>query len=59
VNGRRAKQRRRLVWMAGCGDEWAQQWCIARMTPARIDREITRHIRTEALRSVRCGRLRP
>ncbi len=51
MSGRRAKQRRRLVWMAASGDEWAQRWVLSHMTPRRFMRERDRHVALEARRS--------
>ena len=56
MSGRRAKQRRRLVWMAASGDEWAMQWCAARMTQRGFNRTVKRHSATESSRSIRRGK---
>jgi len=42
MSGRRAKQKRRLVALAGRGDVAAQQWCLERMTRSEIKRANTR-----------------
>lgn len=51
MSGRRAKQERRMIALAGRGDPAAQQWCLARMTPAQIKRANTRHLTILARRA--------
>lgn len=48
MNGRRAKQRRRLVAMADAGDPAAQTWCLAHMKLGEIRRTSRRRRAREA-----------
>ena len=53
MNGRKAKQRRRLVRMANYGDEAAITWCRALLTNAKGRRIGLRMLEVEARRAGR------
>ncbi|HEY5472076.1 MAG TPA: hypothetical protein VIK32_02685 [Candidatus Limnocylindrales bacterium] len=53
MNGRKAKQRRRLVRMANYGDQAAIAWCMANLSRAKGQRSGTRMLAVEARRAGR------